>query len=741
MRIAIIFISLLVSIQSFGQAQSTLPAGAFPLSSQSYRSPNGDVWIGRDGMYYNVGSKAKTDSVFALFKVRDLSQGANIVINKTNPNNWIISSTGGGTGSADWGQIGGDIGDQSDLLDSLNSKLSLAVFDPVYNTLSGDQLLRYNAVTGKWENFSPSWILPGSNISLLNNNVGYAVTGSGADQVRNNNDLDGRYAQFSDIPNVPSHVMNISVGDITNWNNKLNNITAGTNVSIDKTNPLNPVINVTVPPSGITGMLGDVTSAGTGNVVTTISNEAVTTAKIQANAVTFDKMQTITKGRLLGVGGGGSNTWSEAVPNIGTTFPGEWNAGSSYSSGVYRWYGTVLYVSNGTPTTGTPPPSEPARWAVVKTEFYGYYNNSTTYAPGSTIYFNSTSRYYTTSATTTGIAPNYTPPVEPGVITEITLGSNLSLGEDNVLNATSNASSITGLVQAGTNMTRTGNGTTASPYVFNATGGGGGASSLSSLSDTDIVGPGVNQVLTWSGATWQNKNLPTATVFSRSANGLVPAPGGSSSNRVLHEDGLWKVPAGGGGGITAISQASDVQIGTPIIDQVLSWDGSKWINKTFSGGGGGGISQLTGDVLASGSGSVSATIANGAVSNNKMANMAGQTIKGRFGSAGAPEDLHNFAVRRIINPVFAISGTTINVQNGSKQYATRSANTTYTMQEFYAGLELQVEISNSSGGAITITFDGATFPDGVNGSIPAGKTAVFSMTKFNTMIRATKVIF
>jgi hypothetical protein len=63
----------------------------------------------------------------------------------------------------------------------------------------------------------------------------------------------------------------------------------------------------------------------------------------------------------------------------------------------------------------------------------------------------------------------------------------LSIG--NGMSATSDAGTggidnITGLIQAGTNVTITGSGTTASPYVISATGGGGGSSTWGSITGT-----------------------------------------------------------------------------------------------------------------------------------------------------------------------------------------------------------------------------------------------------------------
>lgn len=75
-------------------------------------------------------------------------------------------------------------------------------------------------------------------------------------------------------------------------------------------------------------------------------------------------------------------------------------------------------------------------------------------------------------------------------------------------------------------------------------------------------------------------------------------------------------------------------------------------NELEAVGGGGGITQLTGDVTAGpGSGSQVATIANEAVTNAKAANMADSTIKGRASGAGTgdPTDLTADEVSTILD--------------------------------------------------------------------------------------------
>jgi hypothetical protein len=70
---------------------------------------------------------------------------------------------------------------------------------------------------------------------------------------------------------------------------------------------------------------------------------------------------------------------------------------------------------------------------------------------------------------------------------------------------------------------------------------------------------------------------------------------------------------------------------------------------------------LTGNVTGSGTGSFAATIANDAVDNTKLSNMAQSTLKGRAtASTGDPEDLSASQVRTILN---VADGAEVNVQS------------------------------------------------------------------------------
>jgi hypothetical protein len=97
-----------------------------------------------------------------------------------------------------------------------------------------------------------------------------------------------------------------------------------------------------------------------------------------------------------------------------------------------------------------------------------------------------------------------------------------------------------------------------------------------------------------------------------------------------------------------------------------------------------GITALTGDVTATGPGSVAATIANEAVTNAKLANMASSKIKGRkTAGTGDPEDLSASDVLTILDPAAAIlveatrsTDQTVTVNTWTKiQFSTENTDT------------------------------------------------------------------
>lgn len=127
-------------------------------------------------------------------------------------------------GSSLWGEINGNIEDQTDLWSYLSNiptdimdltDVSNLLFSGDYNDLTNIptipqqiNLIEGNNInlSGTYPNITVEAIVP-TLISELSNDIGYITSFTETD------------------PTVPSHVKNISTGNITSWNNKLSNIT------------------------------------------------------------------------------------------------------------------------------------------------------------------------------------------------------------------------------------------------------------------------------------------------------------------------------------------------------------------------------------------------------------------------------------------------------------------------------------------------------------------------------------
>lgn len=133
--------------------------------------------------------------------------------------------------------------------------------------------------------------------------------------------------------------------------------------------------------------------------------------------------------------------------------------------------------------------------------------------------------------------------------------------------------------------------------------------------------------------------------------GLVIPTGFGDIDLIETSPGFWPVEIKGGldGDATEMqSNTGSFQVNVKVDGITIGINGSNELESLVTDTG---ITQLTADVTAGpGSGSQAATIANDAVTNAKLANMAQATIKGRQSASGTgdPEDLTDTQARAII---------------------------------------------------------------------------------------------
>jgi len=159
-----------------------------------------------------------------------------------------------------------------------------------------------------------------------------------------------------------------------------------------------------------------------------------------------------------------------------------------------------------------------------------------------------------------------------------------------------------------------------------------------------------------------------------------------------------------------IADASQLGTGTP--------DGTKFLRDDLSwqpAAGGSGITALTGDVTASGTGSVAATIASGAVTLAKQANLAANSIVGNnTGSPATPIALTTAQVKTLLAIAAGdVSGLgTLATQNGTFSGTSSGTNTgDNAVNSLYSGLVSNATHTGEVTGAtaLTIANDAVTY--------------------------------
>lgn len=253
-------------------------------------------------------------------------------------------------------------------------------------------------------------------------------------------------------------------------------------------------------------------------------------------------------------------------------------------------------------------------------------------------------------------------------------------------------------------------------WPANNGGGGGGTGTVT------FVGLTAPSILTVSGSPITTSGTLVLGLATQSANqvfaGPTSGPAATPTFRALVASDVPALsyvssvsgssPIISSGGLTptiSIQQANGSQNGF-----LSSTDWNTFNNKQASGNY---ITALTGDVTASGPGSAASTIANSAVSNAKMADMANNTVKGnKSGGSSAPSDLTLSSVTESVSSVLTISNGS-NVIVGSSNLTIQVKQASASQSGYLSATDFQTFASGLSGANI----DGGT-PSTIYGGVP-----------------------
>lgn len=164
----------------------------------------GDGITIRDGVLSVDRTTVPTESELAL-KQDKLVAGENIVISGN-----VISSTGGGSGSANWGQIGGTLSSQRDLQNALDAKAEVTDIPVRVSQLQNDMNYATVSQLSDIDLEKQDKLIAGANITISPDNVISATGSSGPTEV-NWGGIRGDIANQSDlISYIDSHVPSVS---------------------------------------------------------------------------------------------------------------------------------------------------------------------------------------------------------------------------------------------------------------------------------------------------------------------------------------------------------------------------------------------------------------------------------------------------------------------------------------------------------------------------------------------------